>query len=509
MMVETHPLILSLRSAGLKDLDPSNMDEVHNMWHAFSKAKNSIDGGDRLEYLSWRLYSREIMRQQANPRPKCADITSSFHESTPGDSESDLSASAEDDWESAEDESDLDDEPVLQSTNDLLARRASNRRKSSLSSNGSSGRPRLSQHRRSQGTLLDRSRSKLHRPLSSVELQHLFIDVHENTVPTASQEDCKRKKNKASDGGSKIPVESSGSRKEEQLHMTRPRNSSAVRGFSPSSVSVTKLHNPPKPAVNTSQKDYLPHESLEDYKLQRPPARKMFFLGGMDSDAESSTAGSFEKGDGKSNLENTLDSEWDDMSDADEVQAEKEEIEARRKEMFKERPVPTKPLLKRSLLSSLFVPSMTNRGEKSRSEETDISKEEANRKAPINILLDAPLAPHVPFVDSSHQKSSSPEDLDVNMLKPYDRGILSRPQYSRAAESLDNSLISSTNGVSPHTGDSFTPSAMHITARPEIYRASTDMGRHRSASNDGKAPDSWAHQHEDIYDPLNYHSRGW
>lgn len=55
--------VLRLSSNGLLQLDLSNLGEIHNIWAAFSRAKNCIKDGERLEYLSWRIYSREVAAQ--------------------------------------------------------------------------------------------------------------------------------------------------------------------------------------------------------------------------------------------------------------------------------------------------------------------------------------------------------------------------------------------------------------------------------------------------------------
>lgn len=95
-MMDSHPLVLGLRSAGLQGVDPSNVDEMHDIWNAFSKAKNCIDGGYRYEYLSWRIYSRELLRLKNSTSP---DIVSqdelnpmsdiSYQESSDSDSNTD------------------------------------------------------------------------------------------------------------------------------------------------------------------------------------------------------------------------------------------------------------------------------------------------------------------------------------------------------------------------------------------------------------------------------------
>lgn len=96
-MLDGHPLVLGLRSAGLQDVDPSNVDEMHDIWSAFSKAKNCIDGGYRYEYISWRIYSRELLRLKnynetifVNPDTTSQEKEEPFQESSDSDTTSEF-----------------------------------------------------------------------------------------------------------------------------------------------------------------------------------------------------------------------------------------------------------------------------------------------------------------------------------------------------------------------------------------------------------------------------------
>lgn len=65
MSGSTEP-VLYIRHSALEGVDPNNVEIIRKMWSSFSRAKESISQGARLEYMSWRLYSRQIMNVREN-----------------------------------------------------------------------------------------------------------------------------------------------------------------------------------------------------------------------------------------------------------------------------------------------------------------------------------------------------------------------------------------------------------------------------------------------------------
>lgn len=553
-MVETHPLVLSLRSAGLKDIDPCNIEDVHSMWHAFSKAKHCIDGGDRFEYLSWRLYSREILLR--GKTQKKAQLDSLRPEAYPLASDADSlvehNTSSGEEWESGSEGSSASD-------NDLNSFSPQSAKTPSPNVTDTQNESALYGHK--------------HRRISSLELQNLFNDRKASSNSSSRNIQNHIKSEKASP---KTILKKSSTASPEThgiVHRARFRSpqfelhtdnfrassrsdsveansipSSVIRGFSPSnvSVSVSNKHGrnelDPLSVVReaTETSSSVQSENISDNTKKSHPKskdnRRMFYICAADSDSESSNMGSPEKSTKHGNRQSkTLDdvaddieitprnpekaaghvdeenraftgspiefaegSDWADTSDED---LEDECTEESRQEMFKERAVPTKPLLKRSLLSSLFV-SKVKVGKPSQSDSLADSSEErrtpeANRtevSAPVDILLGAPLAPHFPL--PSEQNMLKNESFGSTHTNIIGGGIMEQREQEQLQQ-LSRSL------------DSNNSTPTHITGRPEIYRASTEDPTHTPKPDTMLVQSSWANQHEDIYDPMNYHSRGW
>ncbi|PWN37585.1 DUF1752-domain-containing protein, partial [Meira miltonrushii] len=51
--------VLALSMASLQKLNTADVDQLANLWNVFTKCKESIESGRRLENLSWRLWFRE------------------------------------------------------------------------------------------------------------------------------------------------------------------------------------------------------------------------------------------------------------------------------------------------------------------------------------------------------------------------------------------------------------------------------------------------------------------
>ncbi|KAI8075716.1 hypothetical protein BDF21DRAFT_300586, partial [Thamnidium elegans] len=51
--------VLSLAIPNINKLDENNTDNLSYMWTVFSKCKDSLENGRRLENMSWRLWYRE------------------------------------------------------------------------------------------------------------------------------------------------------------------------------------------------------------------------------------------------------------------------------------------------------------------------------------------------------------------------------------------------------------------------------------------------------------------
>ncbi|KAI0268029.1 hypothetical protein BGY98DRAFT_883034, partial [Russula aff. rugulosa BPL654] len=56
--------VLSLATDALIDLDGT--DAITGLWTIFAKCKESLQDGPRLEYISWRLWYRELEARRTN-----------------------------------------------------------------------------------------------------------------------------------------------------------------------------------------------------------------------------------------------------------------------------------------------------------------------------------------------------------------------------------------------------------------------------------------------------------
>lgn len=202
--------------------------------------------------------------------------------------------------------------------------------------------------------------------------------------------------------------------------------------------------------------------------------------------------------------------------------------------------------------------ALSNVREASEAEEGGGSLSDAEVSVPVDILLEAPTENHLPFTPASPRTvrrdmlaSELSQSLRDNMLqsRAFDVDNMWR-QHSRSRsnsqrrrrtssedstrpsfrpESLPTSRPSSratspwgernfirapamdwppftSNGLSSDgagtTGNVTNNTASSGPVRPELHRTATDSLATLSSG-------SWLNQHEDIYDPLNYHTRGW
>ncbi|GAA5795219.1 hypothetical protein HPULCUR_000573 [Helicostylum pulchrum] len=61
--------VLSLAIPNINKLDENNTDNLSYMWTVFSKCKDSLENGRRLENMSWRLWYRESSLKRTAPTP--------------------------------------------------------------------------------------------------------------------------------------------------------------------------------------------------------------------------------------------------------------------------------------------------------------------------------------------------------------------------------------------------------------------------------------------------------
>ncbi|KAF7503019.1 hypothetical protein GJ744_004726 [Endocarpon pusillum] len=60
--------VLTVDAGKMHKVDPRNVESLFGMWTVFSKCADSIEGGKRLENLSWRLWNRETLCCEAQPQ---------------------------------------------------------------------------------------------------------------------------------------------------------------------------------------------------------------------------------------------------------------------------------------------------------------------------------------------------------------------------------------------------------------------------------------------------------
>lgn len=411
--------VLSLVPAGIEAIDTSNIDSIREMWSAFKGAKNLLKCGPRLEYLSWRLYSREILAMKNRNNLQLPHIPNS-----------DLSAL-------------------------------------------------LNEHE---------------------------LDINDTPAPAQSELAANAYKSYG--------------------------NSNAVHGFSPSHVSVARRETPvSSDSSSTSSRGQDPSSAITEWH-QAPvgPKGNMFFIdSGSESDTDSiqesvaprdvlrpaSEDNEIEEVDVSDN-DNDDDDEsgsWDDTEEEenaeDVAEREKQREEQLRKNLFREKAVPLKPLLKPSLLSNLFLNKQNIAAQ--RDEEAEKSRllaQKSQREDPSEVMLGAAVPRHIPI------NTGSPAPADEHLSRSL------RDALKQSNEKLWP--IRDVNRSRKNSIVEATPSSEVIGApimswrKPDLSRSSRDTSNNQGPGARGTRGDlasptteSWVNQHEDIYDPLNYHSRGW
>ncbi|KAH9910327.1 uncharacterized protein BXZ73DRAFT_58654 [Epithele typhae] len=70
--------ILSVAADVVKDLEGE--DALCSLWALFTKCKDSLNDGPRLENISWRLWYREMASAQSTPSSSPGTLSPSFSE---------------------------------------------------------------------------------------------------------------------------------------------------------------------------------------------------------------------------------------------------------------------------------------------------------------------------------------------------------------------------------------------------------------------------------------------
>lgn len=588
------PAVLDLSRHKLFEVDPNNIDEVRNIWAAFSKAKDCITDGERFEYISWRLYSREILvLRAAASAAGAASVAASAPKSS-----LDMGADASDE--------------VVTSTRNLNRIPAVSPPPSHTDVSKF-----FEQRKLSSQQLYD-----LFEPPTDVfkpglanspvkrQLSHstLAVSAYQNIYgpqgfpPTGADFDTppspplmqmhKRSSETLLDFIRKSPTPSNAPR----AAPTGDDASQAIRGFSPSHVSISvnrsspSLLHPTLPSVaknalsRSVSQEVLARAEVEHQDLSRP-ANMFFIKGGSDSDSDADSAAvedkhsrssrthlrvafaqdvqiaadvhqdnesdwtsmspsassepshlsSNDQGSGRSGDESD---EWDDVDDQDDIDdVEKDEATSH---IFEGRSVPLNPSVKPSLLSNLFLNEGWSHANKQENNnpagrasveavgnqpgffDSHDSAQSGNSfgsvSAPIDILLNAHVAGHVPF-DINNSDCFREDLLDFELSESLRNNIMQSRNFN--IDSLwrkPNEQGKLIEGISKlrfdqqiHSGGGFSDN----TARPELIRSITAPTVYQvktsTVTDDDATPfsNSWSHDNDDIYDPLNYHSRGW
>ncbi|KAI8065381.1 uncharacterized protein B0P05DRAFT_554111 [Gilbertella persicaria] len=71
-MAQTSELpVLSLASPNIHKLRDMNVDNLSYMWTVFSRCKNNLENGRRLENISWRMWYRQTSLKEKPSQPTC------------------------------------------------------------------------------------------------------------------------------------------------------------------------------------------------------------------------------------------------------------------------------------------------------------------------------------------------------------------------------------------------------------------------------------------------------
>lgn len=524
--------MLRLCNDALDSVNPDNIDEIRSVWAALSKAKDAIEDGKRLEYLSWRLYSQRVL-----PVNKLAAHKSEGNSKAPILQESASTAS-------------LSSPPMLDASS------------SSESIESCRTRPNMSIKRLSQ--LFQPPKETLEptqlrtpvkspdakAPLSNVPsvaslaYSRSVLNMASSGPPTPKQDTDTPKIPQVARETNSDPIKSELSRSvnfegtPSSYMQQRGRSSEpdmaqsvtrAVRGFSPSNISVAinyssqnlaAQNNSSVKRTNSSQSTSSPQKdegpSQLGWSKASIPRSKMFFIESS-TDSEVGSASSvesvlnddhelsssqrstrshkvtFAQVSGDEESEGSIhyyhtdddyedeadDSEWDDLDEEEDDNIDDHAVEEL---SFDEREVPLRPAVTRSHLSSLFLKKLQNADTPV---ETPASTPPNDVAVPANILLNAHVANHYPLQNGLNNNAVAEEADDY--FGNVDEHELSQSVRDNLKMSRDYDLQS-------------------LWA---VKRSNGVRSRSCSSSNSRRNSQSWLQTSEDIFDPLNYHSRGW
>ncbi|PRT56194.1 hypothetical protein B9G98_03814 [Wickerhamiella sorbophila] len=524
--------MLRLCNDALDSVNPDDVDDVRSIWAALSKAKDAIEDGKRLEYLSWRLYSQKVL-----PRTMLAAPLSEETVKSPRLRESTSTAS-------------FSSPPMLDAS-------SSSESIESCRTRPNSSIKRLSQLFQPPQEKLELAQlhtpeniPKIKAPLprvpsaASIAYSRSVLNMASSHTPTPQQVSGSTNtplkiQDSASDSGrselarsvnfQETPssyVQQRGRSSEPDMAQSATR---AVRGFSPSNISVAINYSSQSLAAqsnsslkrnNSGQSSPSLHKEEGSSKLgwskASIPRGRMFFIESS-TDSEVGSASSVESilnddqklsssqrssrshkvtfahvsGDEESEgsihyyhtdddyEDEADDSEWDDLDEEEDETVDPQAVEEL---SFDEREVPMRPAVTRSHLSSLFLKKLQNADTPVESPTNSPKNEVA---VPANILLNAQVANHYPLQNGTNNQALAEESEDY--FGNVDEQELSQSVRDNLKMSRDYDLQS-------------------LWA---VKRSSGSRSRSCSSSNSLRNSQSWLQSSEDIFDPLNYHSRGW
>ncbi|KAL2058926.1 hypothetical protein ABVK25_000218 [Lepraria finkii] len=101
--------MLSVNAGKMRNVDTRNVENLYGMWSVFSKCADTVEDGRRLENLSWRIWGRETMCCETQPRKS---TTPAINDRRPRPKKKDIPELSSSVDSVASDESDPAEEPL-------------------------------------------------------------------------------------------------------------------------------------------------------------------------------------------------------------------------------------------------------------------------------------------------------------------------------------------------------------------------------------------------------------
>lgn len=537
------PDILRLNLPGMSKVDPNDKDTLCVLWNIFSKCGQTIENGPRLENMSWRLWNREVLSEEAKNEGQKPPKRLTLQQLQQLFDLVSLSAT--------------DAKPPNQQEPEQEQKNTSATRSRAPSLFQKTTRP------------SSRSRS----PRDTTAKEHDQYQHHNEEDEGDWSSDFPSDTDSEDDDDDDEEQDNSDSNTRQQIHRSGT-STSIVRGFDPSQVSVASrsptssgnIAGAPNSDNNAQQensnstKPSLQNNNNNNLSKAKVPREKMFFIESSPSDSEDTPASrgggqrrdsisSSDNNNSKKNkqqppphhpsslsksynnneeaVEDDEDSDWDSVDDESDSSFDEKTVFVR--DDTQEQQNKSK-LTKPSLLSSLFLnnPELLQKQQRQQQQKEQSKQQQPQSNKPKQSNLHSGLVnPTEKLLDATAQTHAPPPAVALSP-KTTRRNMLA----SELSESLRKNLLWERQQSNAYTisGDQHDDVQQHRQPLKKSYTSaeiSTDNGNNSSTNSqpknnrpslsrnkssailDDNVTGTWREDMEESNLDFNYHARGW